>query len=584
MIKVRILGTDHLHDVTKDVNINQTDTVATISPGPEYTAMVERSVVSNEFPLNKLKPNSQIEFVLTKPPFAPLSKLDVIHVDPKVMKDLTSNIQRTDFLTKDNNSFLYNSLKNEYQQVYQDSNTIANFENYMLRSNLHILSNTWEVNLESDRFDSKFTPDVLENTEPIRTFATAAAIGLAAVAPQDEYLYSPSTDWTPNLMQHTNFSIVQKEIKITTPPYIGNTLTVPINPRETGDLISNMYFKCTLPPNIEYTDRVGVALIDKAEIYFDGLLIQSYDSDWHTIYNELFLSAAETVGLVNMIGGTLTSTIPNILPTTTSPVNELIIPLRFFFCTQKDLYLPMCALNRQNVYIKLYFNKQSWFTDYDTPIELSDTSIIFDQIFLTHDEVKKYKQNNFTLTIPKVLKESDSPRNFTRGAVELQINANFKVSMMAWFIRGSETDYKTRYSYGYTSSLSKSYTSYVNWLGNTVYYIPVLDYTSIYINNVNITPNTTDDAYYTFKQPLDHGLSVPENEIYVYCFNDQPMKNLEKSGEFDFTKIDSKSTNLKIKFKDTFASQLVKKFQLTLYYYGHTDLVFSNGYGTLLEI
>jgi hypothetical protein len=584
MIKVRILGSDQSKDVVKNVNINSSDTVQTISPGPEYTAMFERSVISNTFPLSKLKPNSEIGFVLTKPPFAPLSKLDVIRVEPQILKDLTSNIQRTDFLTKDNNSFLYNSLKNEYQQVFQDSNTIANFENYMLRSNLHILSNTWEVNLEPDRFDTKFVPDVLENTEPIRTFATAAAIGMAAVGPHDEYLYSEKTDWTPNLVQHTNFSIVKKEIKITTPPYIGNILTIPINPRETGDLVSNMYFKCTLPPNIDYIDRVGIALIDKAELYFDGLLIQSYDSDWHTIYNELFLSAGETIGLVNMVGGTLTSTDPTILPSTTSPLNELIIPLRFFFCTQKDMYLPMCALGKQNVYIKLYFNKQSWFTGYENPIELSDPSIIFDQIFLTTDEMKKYKHSNYTLKIPKVLKESDSPRNFTKGSVELQINANFRVSMMTWFIRSTENDYKTRYAYGYTTQLTKSYTSYTNWLGNTIYYIPVLDYTNIYINNVNITPNTTDDAYYTFKQPIDHGLSIPENDIYVYCFNDQPKKNLEKSGEVDFTKIDSKSTNLKIKFKDTFTTQLVKNFQLTLYYYGHTDLVFSNGYGTLSEI
>jgi hypothetical protein len=546
------------NEPVKTVEIKPGDTVQKILPGPGYTALYQRSVLSNTFQLSNLVQDSQVDLVLTRPPFTATHRKKKSEVAGlgEIDTALTSN--------------LLSSRELILQSV----------------SNVH--SNTWEVNLEPDRFYSAFVPDDSSHSEPIRTFASAAAIGMAAIGPQDKYLYAPKTDWTPVTKQHTNFSIVKKELKVTTPPYIGNTLTVPINVKENGDLIKNMYFKCTLPPNVNYTDRVGVALIDKAELYFDSLLVDSYDSDWHSIYNDLFLSADEILGLVNMIGGILPAG-SGIGPTTSSPVNELIVPLRFFFSTQKDLYLPLCAMGMQKVYVRLYFNPQSWFTDNAEPIELTNVSILYDQVFLTAEERMYYMNKPITLKIPKVFKEPDCPRSFGStgggsGTVNMQMNPNFRVTMINWFIRNKNKTYKTRYDYGYQSSLARTYTQYKNWLNQTLYYDPVIDYINIYINNKNITQNLREDSYFLFKHPIDHGLSVPDKNIYTYCFSDDPKKFQTATGDVDFRKIDSKTTSLNLKFKDSFVPQLSQSFELVLYYYGYTDLVFSNGYGSLLEI
>lgn len=549
------------NEPVKTVDIKPGDTIQKILPGPGYTALYQRSVLSNTFPLSNLAQDSQVDLVLTRPVFNSTRRKKASEVAGlgEVDTALTSNLLAS-------REFLINAI-----------------------SNVH--SNTWEVNLEPDRFYSTFVPDDSSQAEPIRTFATAAAIGMAAVGPQDKYIYAPTTDWTPATKQYTNFSVVKKELKVTTPPYIGNILTVPINVNENGDLIKNMYLKCTLPPNINYTDRVGVALINKAELYFDNMLIDSYDSDWHTIYNELFLSADEILGLVNMVGGTLPAG-NGIGPNTSSPVNELIVPLRFFFSTQKDMYLPLCAMGRQKIYVRLYFNPQSWFTDNSEPFELANVSILYDQVFLTAEERLYYMNTRLDLKIPKVLKEPDCPRSFGAaggsssgsGSVNMQMNPNFRVTMINWFIRNKNKTYATRYDYGYQSSLARTYVPYKNWLNQTLYYDPVIDYINIYINNQNITQNLWEDSYFLFKTPIEHGFSVPDKNVYTYCFSDDPKNFQTKSGEIDFRKIDSKTTSLNLKFKDSFVPQLSQSFEIFLYYYGYTDLVFSNGYGSLLEI
>lgn len=404
-----------------------------------------------------------------------------------------------------------------------------------------------------------YSPNVYVNT-PRQVFATVAEMGMNSIGPQEKILYKEK-EWTPKLIQHTNFSIVQREIKINSPPYIGSVLNIPIRPKECGDLMSYMYFKCTLPPNINYTERTGRALIQKAELYVDEKLIDFYDDDWAIIHDELFLSADELLSLDQVL-----------MPP------KMIIPLKFFFCN-KDRYFPLCALKNQLVYVRLYFNDQSWFTDYTSKIELSDVSLIFDQIFLTNEERNYYRTNKIEMMIPKIYRET--PESFTRGFVSINMSANFNVSMVNWFIRNINyeqgNDYTRRYMYGYVSDLVNSYTKFTNWRGQVVNYVQVIDYIDIYIENKNIVTGLTGDLYYMYKQPIDHGLSIPDKTIYTYCFSIEP-KNYTKGGDVNFGNKKYSSTNLKIKFLDSFTPQLVEKYRLYLYYYGYSKIVFDNGF------
>ena len=409
-----------------------------------------------------------------------------------------------------------------------------------------------------------YSPNIITNTSR-KVFATAAEIGMQAIGPQETLLYEYK-DWTPKIIQHSNFSIVQREIKISTPPYIGSVLTVPINPRDCGDLISHMYFKCSLPANINYTEHAGRAIIRKVEFYLNEKMIDFYDDDWSIIHDELFMNADEMLALDHLL---------------TPP--DLLIPLKLFFCN-KDVYLPTCAIKNQIMYLKIYFNEQSWFTDYTAPMEISNPSIIFDQIFLTIEERNYYLTNKIEIPIPRIQRET--PEKFTRGFVNINMSANFKVSMLVWFIRNLNYEtgnyYTNRYSYGYVSDIVNSYTKFTNWRGQVVNYLQVIDYVDLYIDNKNIITGLTGDLYYTYKQPMEHGLSVPDKTIYTYCFSKEP-KNYTKGGEVDFGTQRYNSTNIKLKFLESLAPQLVQSYSLYLYYFGYSTFVIDNGFGEVVS-
>ena len=76
---------------------------------------------------------------------------------------------------------------------------------------------------------------------------SGAIISLDALGPQDEYLISKDESFfKPNQKQHSNFAMYQKEYKLQG-PFIGAETKYILNPRAMGDLMSNMWIKCTLP-------------------------------------------------------------------------------------------------------------------------------------------------------------------------------------------------------------------------------------------------------------------------------------------------------------------------------------------------
>lgn len=499
------INSENIRSNTSPISYTSEDarTVSDILPEPkeEYSATYERIVLDKNYDLKRLPENAVIDVWKTRPT---LPSANVAAVIDEVKSQTTYELRDLDYVP--------------------------------------VVENVVTVN------------------DPRQIFATVAEMGMNSIGPQEKLLYGEK-DWTPKLVQHTNFSIVQREIKLNTPPYIGNTLTITINPRECGDLMSHMYLKCTLPPNINYTEKTGRALIQKVEFYLDEKMIDYYDDDWSIIHDELFMSADEMLALDQLL----------------KPPN-MIIPLKLFFCN-KDVYFPLCSLNTQLIYLKIYFSPQSWFTDYPSPIELINPSIIFDQIFLTNEERNYYRTNKIELVVPRMYREI--PETFTQGFVSINMSANFNVSMINWFIRNINyeqgSDYTKRYSYGYVSDLVNSYTNFINWKGQLVNYIQVIDNIDMYIENKNIISGLTGDLYYVYKQPIDHGLSVPDKTVYTYCFSREP-KNYIRGGDVNFGTKKYSSTNIKIKFIDSFVPQLIQKYRLYLYYFGYSRIVIDNGF------
>lgn len=415
---------------------------------------------------------------------------------------------------------------------------------------------------------------------------------LHAMGPQEVYMTGTSFDnsyWNPKFPAHTNFAMYQRVIPLPGTTFIGQTVTMEINPAEIGDLMSNMYMQCSLPAltgRYKYTQNIGRALIDQIDFMVNETVIETLYDDWYQIRDQLFLDADEQRSMAGAINGGNTGETQN--------PGKLIIPLEFFFCRRhsngkgkherlRRPYFPVCAVLNQKIYIRIKFHPSVWFTNNPDPVEIIEPSLIIEEVKLTPAE-RIYTMNNpIRLVINRVKKESTL--KFNQNNVKLSLTANFPVQMIAWFIRNNKYEsldrnyYDSRYDYGYTTKYIRSAVP-LTFTSGTVNYIDTIETAKITLNNADISSDFQGSLYYSFKQPMEHGLSVPSKNIYMYSFGLSP-KEYNQGGYINFSKLNSQTTSLQLKFLPKYTSQLQADYNLNLYYYGYSILEFQGGFARL---
>jgi len=448
-----------------------------------------------------------------------------------------------------------------------------------------------------------------EGTNELKTFVergagTGALLSMAAVGAQEKYLFGGQSRWLPNFKQHTQFAMTQRlslPIKLTGRTFLGSVTQVDLFPKQMGDLIANMYLQCTLPAlpsGYSYSELVGRALFSKIEFLVDGLPYETITDDWYVIRDQLFLDADERNAMYKAISGGYAegTNVPG-----TAPIN-LIIPLEFFFCrrhTHRDSvkerlekpFFPMCAVTRSTISIRFTFNTTDWITNAPSDvdgrtIDISAPRLLVEEIVLSPEERMYYQNTKLQFKVPRVWSEAVQP--YQNGLTRLNLTANYPVTMMVWFVRNQlyETQannyYDSRYAYGYTTKYIQAATPVTFSNGANVRYIDTIEYATLYLNNQNVLSNFPGGLYYSYKQPLDHGLTVPTKNLYVYCFGKSPAEYTQE-GALDFKTLNSQTTHLDIKFLDTYTPQIASQYLLHLYYYGYVTLEVSGGYATLLS-
>jgi hypothetical protein len=437
-----------------------------------------------------------------------------------------------------------------------------------------------------------------------RGAGTGALLSMAAVGAQEKYLFGGQSMWLPKFKQYTSFSMTQRlsvPLRLTGQTFLGSVTQVDLFPRQMGDLISNMYLQCTLPalPNgYSYSELVGRALFNKIEFLVDGLPYETITDDWYVIRDQLFLDADERNAMYKAVSGGYAE--GTNVPAAT-PVN-LIIPLEFFFCrrhTHSDSvkerlekpFFPMCAVSRSTISVRFTFNTAAWITNAPTNvsnglIDVLSPRLLVEEIKLTPEERLYYQNTKLQFKVPRVWSEAVQP--YQNGLTRLNLTANYPVTMMVWFVRNQlyETQasnfYDSRYAYGYTTKYIQAATPVTFFNGANVRYIDTIEYATLYLNNQNVLSNFPGGLYYSYKQPLDHGLTVPSKNLYMYCFGKSPAEYTQE-GAIDFRTLNSQTTHLDIKFLDTYTPQIASQYLLHLYYYGYVTLEVSGGYATLLS-
>jgi hypothetical protein len=428
-------------------------------------------------------------------------------------------------------------------------------------------------------------------------YNAATSYALYAVGPQEKYVQGKDDHvWSTNYPQHSNFVCYQRYVPIQGTQFLGQTIMVQLKPKELGDLLSNMYFICQLPPltsssNI-YTNQVGRSLIAQCDFMINDTIVETVYDDWFFIKDQVFLDADEQLGMRYAVnGGSVNSLNP------TSGNTTICIPLEFFFCRRHSYntqgrerlrrpYFPMCALWQQYIYIRIQFQPWVWISnDLAVPNkEIIQPALIMEEIKLTDAERLYYKSKDLRYVVNKLKKES--VLSFNSFTPQLQLTASFPVQMLIWFFRNKKYETVTsqlyndsRYEYGFTTKYVKTAVP-LNFVSQTTYFVDPVQSVQILLNNINITSTFDGSLYYAFKQPMEHNLSIPAKNIYMYSFGLNP-KEYNAGGYINFSKLNSQTTTIQIVFQQKYAQQVLQGYNLYLFYYGYTILEFSGGFARL---
>jgi hypothetical protein len=425
--------------------------------------------------------------------------------------------------------------------------------------------------------------------------STGSILSLFAIGPQENYTVSqdfPTSQWSPTFRRYTNSVLYQKTFQLnpTNGAFQNQTVQIELVPAEMGHLLSNMYLKVTmpaLPSGYSYAPQLGRSLIKQVDLLVNETLIETIYDDWYIVRDQLFLDADEQIGMFQATGGaTINSQV----------ANDVIIPLEFFFCRRKSHssgserlrrpYFPLCAMLNQKLYVRITFQPNTWWCDVPTPhtTDLILPKLITEEILVEKEEKLYYTHTPLQYIVNRVKKESTL--TFSAGNPQLQLTASFPVQTLAWFFRNKNYEDTTtgvysdsRYSYGYTTQYIQTGIQ-LQFPSGPSNYVDVIDNAKITLNNIDILSTFQGSLYYTFKQPLEHGLSIPSKNIYTYSFGLSP-KEYNQGGYLNFSKLNSQTTTLTLVFNPSYASQITQGYNLYLFYYGYTLLEFRDGFARL---
>jgi hypothetical protein len=405
---------------------------------------------------------------------------------------------------------------------------------------------------------------------------TGGLLQLSAYGAQDTYLTGKPqiTYFVGVYRRYTNFAIQN------VPQYfIGNATfgqKVYCQLDRIGDLVHQTFLHVTLPELYQYyyydTDNklveyywvnsIGHALIKIIEIEIGGVVIDRQYGIWMEIWMELTTPTEKQQGLNEMIGRSESS-----VNYDNNMELDLYIPLRFWFCRNIGLALPLIALQAQEVRINLTIRQFSELVvssnglpppaDMINDIEIQKCCLEVDYIFLEDTERKLFAKTEHQYLIDQVqvyatsLTSNGLRQDPTNPTVmeripdlnqNIYFNFNNPVKELIWVIQNKTV--LAQYPYGGNEWFNFSTEPYTS--GNKTGLDPIVEGKILFEGQDLFDMKTS--KYFRDVIPYQRHTKVPNNFIYVYSFSLNP-EEFQPSGSCNFSRIDNQQLYLKISDK-----------------------------------
>ena len=196
---------------------------------------------------------------------------------------------------------------------------------------------------------------------------SSGRVQLAAIGIQDQFLTgNPDVSYfIKKFNRHTKFALEILDTTFFQTNIDFGSWVNTIIPRN-GQLIRTIYVRLVLPALSVggYTDGIGNAIIEHADLVIGGQTIERITGEYMQIYDQTFISDSQQASLKYMVG--TTGTLNGLGPATpytsglATPVygwypRTFIVPLSFYFIRNEALSIPLCALTRQEVEVRIKF-------------------------------------------------------------------------------------------------------------------------------------------------------------------------------------------------------------------------------------
>lgn len=306
-----------------------------------------------------------------------------------------------------------------------------------------------------------------------------------------------STTASPSYTDYTDDSVTHH------PAAAGNPATVTITPTSTTP--STLYYYCTIHngmggqinvKTIRYRESIGAQLIDYADLIIGGQTIERITGDYIYMYDQIHSNKDDIDQTLYFLTGH-----GNYIDVTYDWDYSLFLP--FYFFRNPSLAIPVCALTKQLVEVRIKFKKLTDVTlSYtrtgggvsDPPSSILSSikkvSLVTDFFFITEDE------KNFLLTRPieyVITQLQLSQFKFKAGESKKSGMLNFKNPVKEMFFMAVSDDvYK---------------------------YEPIKQVTMKFNNNIIID---ADNLMLSYEQPLKYYTGVTSNNFGVYSFSLKP--------------------------------------------------------------
>jgi hypothetical protein len=239
---------------------------------------------------------------------------------------------------------------------------------------------------------------------------------LVAYGAQDVYLTgNPQiTFFKIVYRRHTNFSKECIEQTFSGTVGLGKKVTCTIS--RNGDLVQEMYlrFKAAAIASPPEATQDCTNIINTVELEIGGQKIDKHYAEWLDIYNDLYVTDEEHAYRSVLAQG---------------DTEEHVLPLRFWFCRNPGLALPLIALQYHEVKVNVEFASNFGLSGSTTTV--SDASLLVNYVYLDTDERRRFAQVSHEYLIEQVQHTGSEALTLSANN-KIRLNYNHPVKLLAW--------------------------------------------------------------------------------------------------------------------------------------------------------